>query len=152
MRLPLKHLQSCTHRPYVARLHIGAGRVDFTNRACALFSAVCFQNVHTFIVTQVLGYSTLQKLDCALRDPGRSPATPGLSLVPGGHVHKVYNAIIGGSCHKYHFCEQSHENTSFVATKVCLPPRFTFVNFVATKYISHDKYVFIATEVLSRQA
>ena len=56
----------------------------------------------TFIVTQVVGYSTLQKLDSALRDPGRCPATPGLSLVPGGHVHKLLNTITGESCRKYH--------------------------------------------------
>ena len=36
--------------------------------------------------------------------------------------------IIGGSCHKYH---KSRQNTSFVATKVCLSPQI----FVATNII-----------------
>ena len=40
-------------------------------------------------------------------------------------AHEYLTTIIGGSCHKSHFCRDkslclSRQNTSFVATKVCL--------------------------------
>ena len=74
------------------------------------------------------------------------------------------SAIIGGSCHKSHFCSDkyvfvatnmcfSRQNTSFVATKVSLQ-RQNYVcrdkTFVATN-ICRDKHVFVTTNVLSRQ-
>ena len=43
-------------------------------------------------------------------------------------------AIIGGSCHKYHFCR----NKSFVATNTCLSRQYT--SFVMTKYVCRDKH------------
>ena len=70
------------------------------------------------------------------------------------------SAITGGSCHKHHFCHNRRcvffttnmrllrQNTSFVATKICLPGH-NFCrdkpNFVATKY-------FCNKICLSRQA
>ena len=60
------------------------------------------------------------------------PVSPG-AVVKGIHcTARVFigKVIIGGSCHKYHFCRDkcfvatntrfSRENTPFVATKVCL--------------------------------
>ena len=77
-------------------------------------------------------------------------------------------AISGGSCHKYHFCRdktQTHKNTSFVATKVCLPRenfcrnKIMFVTtsigvcrdkhtFDATKDFCCDKHMFVATKAI----
>ena len=77
--------------------------------------------------------------------------------------------IIGGSCHKYHFCCNktfvyflsnktfvvtntclSRQNTSFVERKVCLL-RQNFSRdkliFVMTKYFCRNKHVFVATKV-----
>ena len=56
-------------------------------------------------------------------------------------AHEYLTTIIGGSCHKSHFCRDkslclSRQNTSFVATKVCLP---------------RQNCVFVATNVLWRQ-
>ena len=68
------------------------------------------------------------------------------------HRDRDLNTIIGGSCYKYHFCRYKHvfdaTNTSFVATKVCLPPQNIFVE----TNICGDKHVFVATSILlSRQ-
>ena len=61
--------------------------------------------------------------------------------------------VIGGSCHKYHFCRD--KNTSFVPTKVCLLQQNFCCdkhNFVITKvllqqaYVCHDKHVFVVTK------
>ena len=60
------------------------------------------------------------------------------------HGSTLLLCINGGSCHKYNFCRDKHvsgQNTSFVATKVCLPRQ----NFRRNK-------MFVATNVLSRQA
>ena len=45
--------------------------------------------------------------------------------------------IIGGSCHKYHFCNDkilSPQNTSFVATEVCLPRQNVFIFCVCLEF------------------
>ena len=88
---------------------------------------------------------------------------------PRGYI--MLSGIIGGTCHKYHFCRHKHmfvakhvfvatkhvfcrdktrllsrQNTSFVATKICLSRQnyacrykhvvATNINFVATKLLS----------------
>ena len=62
------------------------------------------------------------------------------------HDMRQVGIIIGGSCHKYNFCRDKHvfvrQNTSFVATKVCLSRQ---------TYFCRDKYNFAVTKVLSRQ-
>ena len=84
----------------------------------------------------------------------------------------ILYTIIGGSCYKYQFCRDK----SFVTTNTCLSPQTRVyrdktrllsqqkydcrdkIMFVAKKYfcfvatnICHDKHVFVATKVLSRQ-
>ena len=69
--------------------------------------------------------------------------------------------IIGGSCHKYHFCRDKHVFFAtkhvffcfflfFVATKVCLPQQKCRdkITFVPTKYFCRDKHVFVATKMI----
>ena len=69
----------------------------------------------------------------------------------------VLSAIIGGSCHKYHFYRDKHKHV-FVAPKVCLPrhkfcrDKHTFVPtkaiFVATKIcLSRQNTSFVTTKV-----
>ena len=66
--------------------------------------------------------------------------------------------IIGGSCHKYHFCRDKYvfvmtntcfswQNTSFVATKVCLSRQnFGVTNIIfSRKMFCHDKLAFAVT-------
>ena len=87
------------------------------------------------------------------------------------HAHTdMVITIIGGSCHKYHFCGNkrsvmtnmsvvtnmflSWQNMSFVTTKVCSSQQNFCrdkIMFVATN-ICHDKHVFVTTKVLSWQA
>ena len=70
-------------------------------------------------------------------------------MINSGHSRNVNSmnsllSISGGSCHKYHFCRDtclSRQNTSFVATKVCLSRQ----NFC------RNKHIFVATKLLSRQ-
>ena len=61
-------------------------------------------------------------------------------------------SIIGGSCHKYHFCRDK----SFVATNTCLSRQNTScrdkfcrdkIMFVATKYFCREKYLSRQTRV-----
>ena len=74
------------------------------------------------------------------------------------HTDDVQIAISGVSCHKYRFCRDKHvfvstnaslwrQNTSFIATKVCLPRKTS----VATKLYLSRKNIFVVTKVLSRQ-
>ena len=80
------------------------------------------------------------------------------------HMSGCRFSIIGGSCHKYHFCCDKHmfvtclsckaggQNVSFVITKVCL----SWQNFCHNKIVCHDKYLswkqffktFVATKVI----
>ena len=67
--------------------------------------------------------------------------------------------IIGGSCHKYHFCRGmclSRQNTSFHATRVCRGQICVCHDktrlFTRQKYACRDKIMFVAISILlSRQ-
>ena len=88
------------------------------------------------------------------------------AVCPSGAAGTMPTAIIGGNCHKYHFCHDKNivatktcllrQNTSFVVIKVCL-----LQNIFVTKRLSGQAYfcrdkTFVATNVchekyLSRQ-
>ena len=85
----------------------------------------------------------------ALTPAGVSPARA--PMLAAQHCDERNNdtpyTIIGGSCHKCHFCRD--KKACFVATKVCLP-RQTFcryiIMFVVTKYFCRDKHTFVVTK------
>ena len=57
----------------------------------------------------------------------------------------VWIITIGGNCHKSHFCRDK----CFVATITCLSRQNP--SFVATNYVCRDIFLFVATNLLSRQ-
>ena len=89
-------------------------------------------------------------------------------LSNGCSSFKAWWTIIGGSCHKYHFCRGkssvainmclSQQNACFVATKICLLGQNfcrSKIMFVATKIFCHTfvttKDVFVMTNLFLQQ-
>ena len=82
----------------------------------------------------------------------------------GTHTPRLTFCIIGGSCHKYHFCRDKHvscrDKSMLVATKLLSPQAYFCRDkrrvlwtgichdktFVATKYFCCDKHTFVATK------
>ena len=62
------------------------------------------------------------------------------------------NFVIGGSCHKYHFCR---DKSSVAATRVFRDKQVFFLAktrlLFRQKYACRDKRIFVATKPLSRQ-
>ena len=84
---------------------------------------------------------------------GQSKSVGGIMAAQSNRRNNKTRRIIGGSCQMYYFCRNKtrllpRQNTSFVATKVCLFRQ----NYVVVKIFCRDKHNFFATKVLSRQA